>query len=88
MRFGTNDVWSAIAASKIREAYSAVLAKLRSVSSHVVLFVARIISLPPNGRDHCDVTPLNGQLPGWAEQNGTTESPINVVDQYTGFSCS
>jgi len=40
------------------------------------------------GNFNTKVQQLNAAIPTWATQQNTTESPIWVVDQYTGFSGS
>lgn len=88
MHFGTNDAWnSGVPIADIVSAYSAVLAALRAVQPQVVVFVAQIIPLRPDGCGECDrrVRELNEQIPMWASSESSPESPIYVVDQYRGF---
>jgi len=49
--------------------------------------VAQIIPLGL-GNFNAKVQQLNAAIPPWAAQQNKTESPIWVVDQYTGFSGS
>jgi hypothetical protein len=41
----------------------------------------------PAGCATCNtgVQALNAVIPGWAAQSSTTQSPVSVVDQFTGF---
>jgi len=85
MHLGTYDTWDC--ANHYRDilaAYSVLLSQMRQKNPEVVLFVAQII---PNAKDNCDshIEDLNGMIPGWAKLNSTPQSPVFVVDQYTGF---
>ena len=42
-------------------------------------------SFPAERGKGADVRPIDDAIPGWAKANSTTESPIIVVDMYTGF---
>ncbi len=90
MHWGTNDVWNNIAPATILQAYSAVLAKVRSRNPSVIVLVAQIIPMNPSGCGECNsrVSALNAQIPGWATQNSTAASPVTVVDQNQGFNVS
>jgi lysophospholipase L1-like esterase len=87
MQFGTNDVWNGIAPETIRNAYSAILARLRSNNPNVVMLVAQITPLNPSGCGQCvsRVQALNALIPAWATDNTMASSPVRVVDQFTGF---
>jgi len=87
MHFGTNDVWNNIAPATITNAYTAILNKLRAVNPNVRVLVAQITPLNPSGCGDCvaRVQALNATIPGWASASSTTQSPITVVDQFTGF---
>ncbi len=49
--------------------------------------VAQIIPMKPSNCAECGdrVVALNKAIPGWAASKNTTESPIVVVDCWTGF---
>lgn len=49
--------------------------------------VAQIIPLNPAGCNDCDqrVVAFNKEIPTWAASLSTTQSPIKVVDQYSGW---
>jgi lysophospholipase L1-like esterase len=87
MHFGTNDVWNNIAPATILGAYSTVLSSLRGASPQVIVFVAQIIPMNPNGCTACEsrVEALNAQIPAWATSKSTAASPIYVVDQHSAF---
>jgi lysophospholipase L1-like esterase len=88
MHFGTNDAWhNDIAPDKILSAFSMVIDALRAVQPTVIVFVAQIIPLHPSDCPTCParVEALNSQIPNWAMSESTQDSPIYVVDQFTGF---
>ena len=87
MHFGTNDVWNNLAPSAILSAFSTILASFRAVNPKLVVFVAQIIPMHPSGCSACEsrVEALNGQIPGWASNTATAQSPIYVVDQHSVF---
>jgi len=92
MHFGTNDVWNSapIAAQRLQSilmAYDAILARLRANNPNVRLLVAQITPLNPAGCPACvaNARALDDLIPGWATANTRSESPISVVDQFTGF---
>src|SRR5690606_37698240 len=90
MHFGTNDVWSAIPPARILEAYTAIVEDLRDLNPDAVILVAQIIPLHPDASFGCTDCPqraidLNAEIPGWAAELTTEQSPIHVVDQHTGF---
>ncbi|MBN1656226.1 MAG: cellulose-binding protein [Deltaproteobacteria bacterium] len=95
MHFGTNDAWSSVDTQRIIDAYSTILTALRAANPKVILFVAQIIGLIPINTPECpscacptcdeQVKKLNAAIPNWAQANSTTDSPIHVVDLYTGF---
>lgn len=95
MHFGTNDAWSNIEPNKIVDAYSSVLTELRAVNPKVIVFVAQIIGLIPINTSSCTncacatcdarIQALNALIPNWASSKSTADSPIYVVDLYTGF---
>jgi GDSL-like Lipase/Acylhydrolase family len=87
MHFGTNDIWNNFTPQNILNAYSAILTRLRTNNANVRVLVAQITPLNPAGCATCNtrVQALNAVIPGWATQNSTTQSPVSVVDQFTGF---
>lgn len=88
MMLGTNDVWNHLAASRILAAYTTLLNQMRAGNPNVKLIVAKILPMSPSGCSDCaqGVVNLDNAIPGWASANSTAQSPITVVDQYTGFS--
>ncbi|MFI5916817.1 ricin-type beta-trefoil lectin domain protein [Dactylosporangium sp. NPDC051541] len=87
MMLGTNDVWSHLATSSITDAYTTLLGQMRARNPNVKLLIARILPMNPSGCSDCPqgVVNLDDAIPGWASAHSTAQSPITVVDQYTGF---
>ncbi|MFY7069264.1 cellulose binding domain-containing protein [Nocardiopsis changdeensis] len=88
MHFGTNDVWSGIPTADILAAYDTLLAQMRAHDPHMRVLVAQIIPMDPDRScATCGqgVRDLNAAIPAWAAANTTAESPVTVVDQWTGF---
>lgn len=90
LHFGTNDVWSNLPPAQILEAYTQIIADLRELNPDATILVAQIIPLVPDASFGCTDCPqrainLNAEIPGWAAAHTTTQSPIIVVDQWTGF---
>lgn len=85
MLFGSNDFLNidTSTAADVLNAYSAVLAKLRSVNPQVTLLVGL---LPPMASNKCNTScstrrsELNAAIPDWAATASTTNSPVVVVD--------
>ncbi|MFC7382709.1 cellulose binding domain-containing protein [Sphaerisporangium rhizosphaerae] len=90
MHFGTNDVWSNRATSTILAAYGKLVDQMRASNPTMKILVAQIIPMNPGSCPECAqrVVALNSAIPGWAQSKSTTQSPIVVVDQWTGFSTS
>ena len=90
MHYGTNDAWSeSTPVAKILSGYTNVVTRFRAQNPSVIFVVAQIIPMAPNDSpcSSCDATikSLNQQIPSWAATNGTSSSPIYVVDVNTGF---
>lgn len=87
MHLGTNDVWSGTAPATILQAYTTILTRLRASNPGVRLLVAQLIPLDPEGCAACParVRALNAAIPGWAASQSTAASPVQVVDQASGF---
>lgn len=88
MHFGTNDVWSNRATSTILAAYSKLVDQMRASNPNMKVLVAQIIPMDPSTCPECAqrVVALNSAIPAWASSKSTAQSPVVVVDQWTGFS--
>jgi lysophospholipase L1-like esterase len=87
MHFGTNDVWSGRDTTTILAAYGKLVDQMRADNPSMKILVAQIIPLNPSGCADCPnrAIALNNAIPGWASGKSTAQSPIVVVDQWTGF---
>jgi lysophospholipase L1-like esterase len=90
MHFGTNDVWNNLPPTTILAAYSTLVDQMRASNPNMKVLVAKIIPMNPSNCTECGqrVVALNNAIPGWAGGKSTAQSPIVVVDQWTGFSTS
>ena len=89
MHFGTNDVWSGRSTGQILAAYDTLVDQMRANNPGMQVLVAQIIPMDPNRScPQCGdrVEALNAAIPGWAAGKSTQQSPITVVDQWTGYS--
>ena len=94
MHYGTNDVWNSKAPAAILNGYSALVDAARGANPNVVILLAQIIPMNVTATtcSGCScagcptaVPALNAQIATWAPTKSTAQSPIVVVDQYTGF---
>lgn len=87
MHLGTNDVWSNIAPATILAAFSTLVDQMRASNPSMRILVAQIIPMNPSSCTECAqrVVSFNAAIPAWATGKTTAQSPITVVDQWTGF---
>jgi chitodextrinase len=87
MHLGTNDIWNNVPTATILAAYGTLIDQMRASNPSMKIVVAQIIPMTPSGCTGCPsgVAALNGAIPGWAAGKSTAQSPITVVDQFTGF---
>ncbi|MET8861773.1 cellulose binding domain-containing protein [Nonomuraea sp. NPDC004580] len=88
MHLGTNDVWSNIAPATILGAFTTLVNQMRASNPNMRILVAEIIPMNPAPCPDCGrrTVALNNAIPAWAAATSTDQSPITVVDQWTGFS--
>jgi lysophospholipase L1-like esterase len=88
MHFGTNDVWSGRSTSQILDAYGTLVDQMRANNPAMRVLVAQIIPMSAGVCGDCAqrAEALNAAIPGWAAGKSTAQSPVVVVDQWTGFS--
>ncbi|KAJ3051596.1 hypothetical protein HK097_007377 [Rhizophlyctis rosea] len=83
MHFGTNDMFSGYPTPEpVLNAYTTILSQARETNPNVKFIVAQII---PMACCNARVQHLNSAIPGWAAANTRSNSPITVVDNWTGF---
>ena len=87
MHLGTNDIFANPGSSAILAAYSTLVSQMRANNPKMRILVAQIIPMNPSGCTYCaqDVIDLNAAIPAWAASITTAQSPVIVVDQWTGF---
>ena len=87
MHFGTNDVWSGIPPATILSAFTTLVNQMRASNPGMRILVAKIIPMNPATCPECAqrVVAFNDAIPAWAAATTTDQSPITVVDQWTGF---
>jgi lysophospholipase L1-like esterase len=87
MHLGTNDVWNNRPPATILAAHAKMVDQMRAQNPRTTVLVAQIIAMNPPNCAECGarVVALNQALPAWAAGKSTAESPVVVVDQWTGF---
>ena len=86
MHLGTNDLWGGWQSmDTILAAFTKLVGQMRANNPSMRIVVSQII--PHHGCDTCpaDTVTLNNRIPGWAAGLTTAQSPIVIVDQWTGF---
>ncbi|OAK99491.1 SGNH hydrolase [Phaeosphaeriaceae sp. SRC1lsM3a] len=88
MHLGTNDiVQQNKAVTDIIAAFTKLVGTMRTSNPKMKIIVAQIIPIGI-GSYNSKIQQLNAAIIPWAQGLNKTESPIWVVDQYTGFSTS
>ncbi|KAF2680409.1 carbohydrate esterase family 3 protein [Lentithecium fluviatile CBS 122367] len=88
MHLGTNDiVQQNKAVADIIAAFTKLVGTMRTKNPKIKIVVAQIIPMGL-GNYNAKIQDLNKAIPTWAAGLNKTESPIWIVDQYTGFSGS
>ena len=88
MHLGTNDMWGGyIPTDTVLAAYTKLIGQMRANNPNMKIIVAQIIPMNPSSCSTCaaSVKALDNAIPGWAAGLTTAQSPIVVVDQWSGF---
>ncbi|GAA4470606.1 hypothetical protein GCM10023170_087700 [Phytohabitans houttuyneae] len=88
MHLGTNDMWGGyIPTDNKITALTKLVGQMRANNPNMKIIVAQIIPMGANACATCpaDVIAYNNRIPAWAAGLTTAQSPITVVDQWTGF---
>jgi lysophospholipase L1-like esterase len=88
MHLGTNDMWGGyIPLEDKLAAFTKLVDQMRANNPDMKIIVAQIIPMSESACSTCpdDVVALDNAIPGWADGKSTSQSPIIVVDQWTGF---
>ncbi|KAI1297994.1 carbohydrate esterase family 3 protein [Xylaria venustula] len=88
MHLGTNDiVQQNKPTDQIIAAFTTLVGVMRASNPNMKIIVAQIIPMGL-GSYNTAIQNLNKAIPAWAQGLNKTESPIWVVDQYTGFNAA
>jgi lysophospholipase L1-like esterase len=88
MHLGTNDMWGGWIPLETKvTALTKLIGQMRAYKANIKLVAAQIIPMNADGCTTCmsDVIAFNSALANLAANLSTTQSPIYVVDQWTGF---
>ncbi|RKG63096.1 cellulose-binding protein [Corallococcus exercitus] len=87
IHLGTNDTYYDQTEDSTVSELEQIIDRLRVVNPRVKVFLAQII--PTSGASlSLKLQSLNQRMPGLAEAKSTQDSPVYVVDQWTGFTPS
>jgi hypothetical protein len=87
IHYGTNDCMMGKSIQSQLDAFTWVLNKLRLKNPKAVVIIAKIIPISSATAEKNNEA-LNAQIDGWATTHTTADSPITIVDQWTGFSAA
>jgi lysophospholipase L1-like esterase len=88
MHLGTNDMWGGwIPLQTKLTALTKLIGQMRAHNPAIRIVVSQIIPMSPSGCATCasDVVAFNNAIPGLVAGLNSTQSPIYIVDQWTGF---
>lgn len=88
IHLGTNDIVQGQSASSTRAELGQVIDLLRAANPRIKILLAQIIPVKWYGNVLTNVTVLNASLIDLAAIKNQKESPVLLVDQYTGFDVS
>jgi hypothetical protein len=85
MHLGTNDIFQGQSVGGTIAELGSIIDTLRQANPNVVVLMAKVI---PANQSLSGLQQLNSQIPTLAAQKNTPQSPVIVVDQYTGFTAA
>jgi hypothetical protein len=88
MHLGTNDMWGGWIPLQTKiAALTKLIGQMRTHNPGIKIVVSQIIPMSPAGCTTCasDVVAFNNAIPGLVASLQSTQSPIYIVDQWTGF---
>jgi lysophospholipase L1-like esterase len=88
MHLGTNDMWGGWIPLETKiTAMTKLIGQMRAYKANIKLVAAQIIPMDASGCTTCmsDVLAFNSALATLASNLSTAQSPITIVDQWTGF---
>jgi lysophospholipase L1-like esterase len=83
LHIGTNDLCQRQSVASTVNDIGNIIDILRTVNPRIQILLAQLIGQASS--DDCGIPALNAQLPGLAANKTQPESPIVLVDQFTGF---
>ena len=83
LHIGTNDLCQRQSVASTVNDIGHIIDVLRKVNPRIEILLAQLIGQAR--LDDCGIPALNAQLPGLAANKNQPESPIVLVDQFTGF---
>ncbi|XMA19822.1 hypothetical protein WAI453_012613 [Rhynchosporium graminicola] len=87
MHLGTNDVGNQQKLADIIKAFTKLVGDMRASNPKMKIIVAKIIPATASYYQ-TGIKALNDAIPAWAASLSTSQSPITVVDQNSGYSSS
>jgi acyl-CoA thioesterase-1 len=88
MHVGTNDIKASRTTDQIIGDYTTLLGQMRAQNANVQLLIMKLIPLRSSANTPAQVAQvpqLNDAIARWAGANSRSNSPITVVDTFTGF---
>jgi lysophospholipase L1-like esterase len=85
LMIGTNDALLQVPLADRLANLRGIVAQLRAKSPNARILLAQIIPTADAGRNALQIAPFNAALPTLAAQLSTEQSPVIVVDQYSGY---
>lgn len=88
VHLGTNDMWGHYISTQTKlDAFTKLVGQMRANNPRMKIIVAQIIPMSAAACSTCpaDVAEFDNAIPAWAAGLTTAQSPIVVVDQWTGF---
>jgi lysophospholipase L1-like esterase len=88
VHLGTNDMWGHFISTATKlAAFTKLVGQMRANNPNMKIIVAQIIPMSAAACSTCpaDIVEFNNALPAWAAGLTTTQSPIVLVDHWSGF---
>lgn len=81
---GSNDVFQGQSNASTIAEIGGIIDALRHKNPHVAILLAKLIPAS-DATERAKIVTFNGLIPGLASSKNTAQSPVRVVDQYSGF---
>jgi hypothetical protein len=83
IHLGTNDIFQGQGVSRTIDEIGEIIDIVRGVNPRVIVLVAQVI--PTSDPSRPSLQPLNEAIPDLVASKDSPDSPVRLVDQYTGF---